>query len=120
MDAGGAATNELRMALPAVAVSSSRSVSRTTFITFVRETNELGPALEASSPVLRMDSREAKETGEADGGLEVAAATASSESSDIQENKYTTSQTTSGGGWDTRSRKPQIGYRSRFRPWGYI
>lgn len=119
MDAGGADTNELRMAKPAVAVSSSRSVSRTAFTAFMRETNELGAALNASSPVLHMDSREAKETGEADGGLEVAAVTASLESPDIRENTYTARQTTPGGGRDTRSRKPQIGYRSRFRPWGY-
>lgn len=105
---------------PAVAVSSSRSVSRPAFTAFVRETNELGPTLDASSPVPHKNFREAKETGEADGRLEIAAVTASLEGPDIREKKYTTSQTTSRGGRNTRSREPQIGYRSRFRPWGYI
>ena len=126
MGARGADTNDLRMYLLAVAVSSSRSVSctgsvsPTAFTAFVWENIELGPALDASFRLLYMDFGEEKETGRADGRLEVPAVTSRLENPDSQGNKHTTTHTTPGGGRNPHSMKPQVGDRSRFRPWGYI
>ena len=110
-------TNDLRMNLPAVADSSSRSVSRTASI---RGINELGHSLDASALVLHMNFSEEKQMGEATGGLNVVAVTSRLEGLDSQGDKSRTTQMMRGGGSESRSLKPRAGDRSRFRPCGYI
>lgn len=65
-------TDNLRAALPAVADSSSGSVSRAALTASIRETTELGPAVDAFALVPHIDSSEEKQMGQAT-GLEVAA-----------------------------------------------
>ena len=120
MEARGADTNETRMALPAIVNSSSHLVSRTAFDTAAREATALGPVLDAFALTLSKEASEANEMGEVVSRHEVAHATSRSKSPDIQEDKYPILQTTPVGWRETRSMKPQIGDRSRFRPWGYI
>ena len=108
------------MALPAIVSSSSHLVSRTAFDTAAREATALGPILDAFALTVSKESSEAKEMGEVVSRYEVAHATSRSKSPDIQEDNYPILQMTPAGWRDTRSMKPQIGDRSRFRQWGYI
>ena len=111
MDAGGTYANELGFALPAVANSSSRTMSRPALTTFVRGST--------SALVPHIDSSERKQTGRAT-GLEVADVNSELGGLDIQEDKHHITRTALGGGLKTRSVERQAGHRSRFRPWGYI
>ena len=120
MEARVADTNVTRMGLPAIVNSSSCLVSRTAFDTTAPEATALGPVLDAFAVTVSKGPSEAKETGEAAGRYEVAHVTSRSKSPDIPEDKYPILQTTPVGWRNTRSMKPQIGDRSRFRPWGYI
>ena len=120
MDARTADTNTTRVALPAIVNLSRRLGSRTAFDTAAREPTVLGPVLDAFALTLSKKSSEAKEMGEVVGRYEVTHATARSKSPDIQEDKYPILQTKPVGWRDICSMKPQIGDRSRFRPWGYI
>ena len=120
VDDHGADTNDPCTALPAVADVSSRSMSRTAFTAFVRETTELGPTLNTSALMLPMISCEAKEMSELAGCLEVSAVTSGLTTLDDEGDKESTTQTTPGVERKARFRRPQVGDRSRFRPWGYI
>ena len=103
MDSSGTYANELGVALPAIATSSSRTIM-------------FPPALITS---VHIDSSEDKQTGRATG---LAGAEVKSELGivDVQEDKHHITRTAPGGVSKSRSKEQQAGHRSRFRPWGYI
>ncbi len=120
MEARGTNTNGHRASLPAVAESSSRSVSRTALSSFAWESTELGPAADAPARVPHIELCGEKQTGQATGGLQVAAVNSNLEGRDIEGEEYTSTPTRPGGEPNSRCPKRQAGDRSRFRPWGYI
>ena len=120
MDAHGTNSEKLHLALPAVADSSSRSLSRTVLTAFEWETTELGAAVDASPVVSHVEFNKKKQMGQATWKLGVAAVTSRLEGLEIPGDRQPTAKTTPSGGSGSRSTKSQAGDRSRFRPWGYI